>query len=865
MILVENSPVHSDHSQSIGDTNLLNFEYIDQLFRATNTENDLKSCASSSNCSISSGYNGNLNSSSSSSSSLTATPGRIIGYDELLSSEDYLNRSQFGISTLDDDIDDEDDEFLELDLSDTSSQDPDHEVDLSSLTPSVQRLFCQTSMSNYSSINGSCSNLIDLINNNHNSTGLSDQCKLINRFNEIYSPRYKTEQRNQFDYSGDFFKFDDYISDCESNLSDCDDQQNIQIQSTSTETNTNTSISTSGNGFQTNPLSTKIILKEEPMDSFIPTTIINTTTRTRSSTSSPSINNPSCTMQLKLSPQNSTKYCNEFEQFIQSSIMSSAIADQSTSVLSKIEQEDEHKEELIYHADSPKPMRYHLHNLPLNVLQSNQCEPIQFDDTFESIESELNDDLQSFKIPSPSQSTTKTTITTTTTTNINTTQSDQMMSPQHQQQQQQPTQLLVNQVPMMEETATVPEVSAITMDSPIVIFRAGGNGMKQRSQRSKSMQQQICGVCGDVAACQHYGVLTCEGCKGFFKRTVQKGSKYTCLGNKDCTVDKRRRNRCQFCRFQKCLAVGMVKEVVRTDSLKGRRGRLPSKAKTSHEVQSYQPMSMIQSLARAHCETSTDKANLDFSQFTDSVTEELSDYIDGQLLALLNSSLDILYGFMEKIPGFNDINEYDRNLLFQTSCLELFALRMAYRMKPGCAYIILCNNIVLHRNQFEHTFGEWFKMIEELSNQLINLGLEQNAFACLCALTVITGRHGVRDITKIDQLETKIINSLKDHTVYHNLRTIGEFGQRIVIQRLQKLSDANIRSAEIEQLEKKLHNNCGTISSHPQQISMNVDQSISSSASTSSTAVATTTANISACLDLPSISSFFKGWPQAMK
>lgn len=61
-------------------------------------------------------------------------------------------------------------------------------------------------------------------------------------------------------------------------------------------------------------------------------------------------------------------------------------------------------------------------------------------------------------------------------------------------------------------------------------------------------------------------------------------------------------------------------------------------------------------------------------------------------------------------------------------------------MKPGCAYIILCNNIVLHRNQFEHTFGEWFKMIEELSNQLINLGLEQNAFACLCALTVITGK-----------------------------------------------------------------------------------------------------------------------------
>ena len=51
-----------------------------------------------------------------------------------------------------------------------------------------------------------------------------------------------------------------------------------------------------------------------------------------------------------------------------------------------------------------------------------------------------------------------------------------------------------------------------------------------------------------------------SGCKGFFKRTVQKNAKYVCLGDKNCPVDKRRRNRCQFCRFQKCMAVGMVKE-----------------------------------------------------------------------------------------------------------------------------------------------------------------------------------------------------------------------------------------------------------------------------------------------------------------
>ena len=93
----------------------------------------------------------------------------------------------------------------------------------------------------------------------------------------------------------------------------------------------------------------------------------------------------------------------------------------------------------------------------------------------------------------------------------------------------------------------------------------GGHGQQSQSPspagQTPPSPSTLCAVCGDTAACQHYGVRTCEGCKGFFKRTVQKGSKYVCLADKACPVDKRRRNRCQFCRFQKCLAVGMVKEV----------------------------------------------------------------------------------------------------------------------------------------------------------------------------------------------------------------------------------------------------------------------------------------------------------------
>lgn len=134
------------------------------------------------------------------------------------------------------------------------------------------------------------------------------------------------------------------------------------------------------------------------------------------------------------------------------------------------------------------------------------------------------------------------------------------------------------------------------------------------STHGSSKSHSICAVCGDNAACQHYGVRTCEGCKGFFKRTVQKAAKYTCLGSKDCVVDKRRRNRCQFCRFQKCLSVGMVKEVVRTDELKGRRGRLPSKPKSPQASPPSPPVSTITALVRAHLDTNPDTSSLEASQ-----------------------------------------------------------------------------------------------------------------------------------------------------------------------------------------------------------------------------------------------------------
>uniref|UniRef100_A0A0R3RME3 Nuclear receptor domain-containing protein n=1 Tax=Elaeophora elaphi TaxID=1147741 RepID=A0A0R3RME3_9BILA len=71
----------------------------------------------------------------------------------------------------------------------------------------------------------------------------------------------------------------------------------------------------------------------------------------------------------------------------------------------------------------------------------------------------------------------------------------------------------------------------------------------------------FCVVCGDKAIGKHYGAVACNGCKGFFRRSVWQNLQYTCRFSKQCNIDKDHRNACRYCRFQKCLADGMKPEV----------------------------------------------------------------------------------------------------------------------------------------------------------------------------------------------------------------------------------------------------------------------------------------------------------------
>ncbi|KAI1716888.1 ligand-binding domain of nuclear hormone receptor domain-containing protein [Ditylenchus destructor] len=100
-----------------------------------------------------------------------------------------------------------------------------------------------------------------------------------------------------------------------------------------------------------------------------------------------------------------------------------------------------------------------------------------------------------------------------------------------------------------------------------------GQSNNENDGGSQMNGTDLCVVCGDKSSGRHYGAISCEGCKGFFKRSIRKQTSnnqtlqitFVCRGAKVCPVTTFYRNRCQFCRLRKCLSMGMKSESVQAE------------------------------------------------------------------------------------------------------------------------------------------------------------------------------------------------------------------------------------------------------------------------------------------------------------
>ena len=103
-------------------------------------------------------------------------------------------------------------------------------------------------------------------------------------------------------------------------------------------------------------------------------------------------------------------------------------------------------------------------------------------------------------------------------------------------------------------------------DGPEITTSTSPSGLKlPGAQKAPAVTGSLCAVCGETAAKEtafrkHYGVICCEACKCFFRRTVQMSRDYKCRYDGSCTIGRNPVNMkqvCQACRFSQCLRAGM--------------------------------------------------------------------------------------------------------------------------------------------------------------------------------------------------------------------------------------------------------------------------------------------------------------------
>ncbi|XP_042860472.1 inactive histone-lysine N-methyltransferase 2E-like isoform X2 [Penaeus japonicus] len=78
---------------------------------------------------------------------------------------------------------------------------------------------------------------------------------------------------------------------------------------------------------------------------------------------------------------------------------------------------------------------------------------------------------------------------------------------------------------------------------------------------------KTCGVCGDKAKSMHFGGLSCDSCKAFFRRAVHNDAfmNFTCPYDGNCAINIASRKCCQYCRYKKCTSIGMERAWVMSE------------------------------------------------------------------------------------------------------------------------------------------------------------------------------------------------------------------------------------------------------------------------------------------------------------
>lgn len=328
-------------------------------------------------------------------------------------------------------------------------------------------------------------------------------------------------------------------------------------------------------------------------------------------------------------------------------------------------------------------------------------------------------------------------------------------------------------------TSSVTSPSMLSVGSPGSAASPPNPHMPHTTLSSK----HICAICGDRASGKHYGVYSCEGCKGFFKRTVRKDLTYACRDDRNCIIDKRQRNRCQYCRYMKCLNMGMKREAVQEE-----RQRVKEKGEGE-----------VESTSNANSDMPVEKileAELSVDPKTDT-------YIDTQKDAVTNicqaadKQLFTLVDWAKRIPHFTELPLDDQVILLRAGWNELLIAAFSHRsivVKDG---ILLATGLHVHRSSAHQAgVGTIFdRVLTELVAKMREMKMDKTELGCLRAIVLFNpDAKGLTAIQEVEQLREKVYASLEEYCKTRYPDEPGRFAKLLL--RLPALRSIGLKCLE---------------------------------------------------------------------
>ncbi|ELT88964.1 hypothetical protein CAPTEDRAFT_172322 [Capitella teleta] len=313
---------------------------------------------------------------------------------------------------------------------------------------------------------------------------------------------------------------------------------------------------------------------------------------------------------------------------------------------------------------------------------------------------------------------------------------------------------------------------------------------------------QYCAICGDRATGKHYGASSCDGCKGFFRRSVRKNHVYSCRFSRSCVVDKDKRNQCRYCRLKKCFRAGMRKEAVQNE-----RDRISVRRTTYEEIGQNGALS-VGTLLNAELLSRQVGETEDFFQISSPIG---SADISNKKIASINEvcesmkqQLLILVEWAKYIPSFCELPLDDQVALLRAHAGEHLLLGLARRSLPFKDLMLLGNDYVLPRghNHDPDISRITNRVLDELVRPLREVQIDDSEFACIKAIVFFDPHaRGVSDPEKIKAMRYQVQINLEDYINDRQYDSRGRFGEiLLILPNLQSITWQMIEQIQVAKL-----------------------------------------------------------------